>query len=57
MGEMKNVYIILVGGLERKRSLEGPRGRWEEGVDSIHLAQHRDQWRALVNTIINLRVI
>jgi hypothetical protein len=27
-----------------------------KGVDWIHLAQDRDQWRALVNTIMNLRV-
>jgi hypothetical protein len=29
--------------------------RWE-GVDSIHLAQDRDQWRAVVNTLMNLRL-
>jgi hypothetical protein len=27
-----------------------------EGVDWIHLSQNRDQWQALVNTLINLRV-
>jgi hypothetical protein len=27
-----------------------------EGMDWIDLAQHRDQWRALVNTVMNLRV-
>jgi hypothetical protein len=26
------------------------------GVDWIYLAQVRDQWRALVNTVMNLRV-
>jgi hypothetical protein len=26
---------------------------WWEGVDWIHLAQDRDQWRALVNTVMN----
>jgi hypothetical protein len=29
--------------------------RWD-GVDWIDLAQDRDQWRALVNTVLNLRV-
>jgi hypothetical protein len=28
-----------------------------EGVETIHLAQDRDQWRALVNTVINLQVL
>jgi hypothetical protein len=27
-----------------------------DGVDCINLAQERDQWRALVNIIINLRI-
>jgi hypothetical protein len=27
-----------------------------DGMDWIALAQDRDQWRALVNTIMNLRV-
>jgi hypothetical protein len=31
------------------------RGGWE-GVDWIHLAQDRDQWQALVNTVMNLLV-
>jgi hypothetical protein len=29
---------------------------WWEGVEWMHLAQDRDQWRALVNTVMNLRV-
>jgi hypothetical protein len=32
------------------------RGRGWSGVDWIDLAQHRDQWRALENTVMNLRV-
>jgi hypothetical protein len=54
-----NVYRILVGKTEGKRPLGGPRPRWENnvdvrgiregGVDWIHLAQERDQWRAVVN--------
>jgi hypothetical protein len=54
----------LVGKPEGKRLLGRPRRRWEdirmdlrevgwEGVDWILLAQHRDQWRTLVNTVMN----
>jgi hypothetical protein len=28
-----------------------------KGVDWIHLAQNRDQWRVVVNTVIKLRVL
>jgi hypothetical protein len=57
-----------VGKPEGKRPLERPRCRWVDnikmdlreigcgGMDYIDLAQDRDQWRALVNTIMNLRV-
>jgi hypothetical protein len=59
---------ILVGKPEEKRPLGRPRPTWEDnikmdlkevgfgGVDYIYLAQDRDQWRALVNTVMNLRV-
>jgi hypothetical protein len=59
---------ILVGKPERKRPLGRPRRKWVDnikidlreigwdGVDRIDLAQDRDQWRALVNTVMNLRV-
>jgi hypothetical protein len=57
-----------VGKPEGKRPLGRPRRRWEDniimglreigwgGTDWIDLAQDRDQWRALVKTVMNLRV-
>jgi hypothetical protein len=68
MGEKSNADRIFVGKLEGKRPLGRPRRRWVEnikmdlreigwdGTDWTDLAQYRDQWRALVNTIMNLRV-
>jgi hypothetical protein len=69
MGEEINVYMVLMGRLEGKRPLGRPRRRWENGirmdlreigwgsVDWIQLAQNRDRWRALLNTVMNLRVL
>jgi hypothetical protein len=54
MGEMRNAYTILVGKSEGKRPQGRPNG-WD-GVDWIDMAQDRDQWRALVNTVLSLRV-
>jgi hypothetical protein len=69
MGEGRNVYRVLVGKPEGKRPLERPRRRWEDGikmdlreiglgvVEWIHLAQDIDLWRAVVNAVMNLRVL
>jgi hypothetical protein len=59
MGERRNAYRILVG---RPRcwcvnniKMDLREIGWD-GMDWIDLAQNRDQWRALVNTVMNLRV-
>jgi hypothetical protein len=68
MGEVRVAYNILVGRPEGRRPLGRPRRRWEdnikmdlreigfEDVDWIHWAQDRNRCRALVNTVMNLRV-
>jgi hypothetical protein len=69
MGEEKNMYKVLMGKPEGKKPLGRPSRRWEDGirmdlreigwgsVDWIQLSQDRDQWRAVVNTVMNLRVL
>jgi hypothetical protein len=68
IGEKRNAHRIFVGKPEGKRLLGRPRRRWVDnikkhlreigwdGVDWIDMAQDMDQWRALVNTVLNLRV-
>jgi hypothetical protein len=68
MGEVRGAYNILVGRPEGRRPLGRPGRRWEENikmylreigfgdVDWICLARDKDKWRALVNTVMNLRV-
>jgi hypothetical protein len=68
MVEKRNSYRLLVGKPEEKRPLGRLRRRWVDnikmdllqigwgGVDWIGLAQDRGKWRALVNTVLNLRV-
>jgi hypothetical protein len=67
-GICQNCIHDLVGNPERNRPPQRPKRRWENnirmdvrkkgwvGVDWMHLAQDRDQWQAVVNTVMNLWV-
>jgi hypothetical protein len=68
MGEKRNAYRLLMGKPEGRKSLGRPRRRWLDNirmdfaemawgdVDWISVAQDRERWRALVNSVSNLRV-
>jgi hypothetical protein len=67
-GEKRNAYRLLVGKPEGKRPLGRPRRRWVDNirmnlgevgrgdVDWIGLVKDRNRWRAVVNSVLNLRV-
>jgi hypothetical protein len=68
MGEGRNMYRVLVGkpegrnhlkdqGVEGRMGSKWTLGRLVGGVEWIHLAQGRDRWRAVVNSVMNLWVL
>jgi hypothetical protein len=68
MGEKRNAYRLLVGKPDGKRPLGRPRRRWMDNIrtdlgevgwgnmDWIGLAMDKNRWRALVNSVLNLRI-
>ena len=63
------MHIVLVGKPEVKRPLGRPRRRWEDNIkmdlrevgpdpgEWIYVAEDRDQWRAYVRAVTNLRFL
>jgi hypothetical protein len=68
VGEVRGAYNILIWRPEGRRPLGRPRRRWDNNmkmdrreigfgdVNWINLAQDRDRWRALANTVTSFRV-
>jgi hypothetical protein len=67
IGKIRNPYMIFILKPEGKNPLGGRKSRWagniemdhsqigQGGINWIHLSQDRNQWQALVNTVMNLR--
>jgi hypothetical protein len=68
IGDKRNAYRLFLGKQEGNRPLGKPRRRWVDNirmdlgevgwgdVDWIGLVQDRNRWRAVVNSVLNLRV-
>jgi len=69
MGERRGVNRVLVGKREGKSPFGRPRRSWEDnikmdlqevrcgGMDWTDLAKNKNRWRAVVNAVMNLRVL
>ena len=67
MEQSRNAYKVLVGKPEGKKPLGRPRHTWEDNIkmdltvgcdpgEWIDLTEDRDQWRAYIRAVMNLRV-